>query len=162
MLIYKKKKSCSCSINDSYMEQEQPKLKGECQTLLVGCIRMKGGGGIRVKYFFDFILAISLNSFSYYIASSVLRNGLPFWQALIIGFSVVSLGALTEALGSPMWLIVLVPFPVGMFLLYSFLHVTVSQWLLTYIITLAIYTVIHIFMSYFFHFHSLIPAWKLS
>jgi|UPI00068BEB52 hypothetical protein len=123
---------------------------------------MKGGGGIRVKYFFDFILAIFLTSFSYYIASSVLRNGLLFWQALIIGFSVVSLGALTEALGSPMWLIVLVPFPVGMFLLYLFLNVTVSQWLLTYIITLAIYTVIHIPMSYFFHFHSLIPAWKLS
>lgn len=115
-----------------------------------------------MKYLFDFILAVSLNSFSYYIASLILRNELPFWQALIIGFSVVSLGALTEVLGSPMWLIVLVPFPIGMFLLYSFLNVTVPQWFLTYIITLAIYTVIHIPMSYFFNFHSLIPAWKLS
>jgi hypothetical protein len=115
-----------------------------------------------MKYLFDFILAISLNGFSYYIASLILRNGLPFWQALIIGFSVVSLGALTEKLGSPMWLIVLVPFPVGMLLLYSFLNVAVPQWFLTYMVTLAIYTIIHIPMSYFFNFHSLIPAWKLS
>lgn len=115
-----------------------------------------------MKYLFDFFLAVFLNGFSYYIASFVLSTGLPIWQALIIGFSVVSLGALTEALGSPMWLIVLVPFPVGMFLLYSFLQVSVSQWFLTYLLTLAIYTVIHIPMSYFFKFHSLIPAWKLS
>nr|WP_155113401.1 hypothetical protein [Metabacillus mangrovi] len=103
-----------------------------------------------------------MNGFSYFIASFILKNGLPFWQALLIGLSVVSLGALTEKLGSPMWLIVFIPFPVGMFLLYSFLNVTVSQWFLTYIITLAIYTVIHIPMSYFLNFHSLIPAWKLS
>ncbi|MBX0358492.1 hypothetical protein [Halobacillus sp. Nhm2S1] len=115
-----------------------------------------------MKYTLDFMLAVSLNGFSYYVASLILSNGLPYWQAFIIGFTVVSLGALTEAVGSPMWLIVLVPFPVGMFLLYSFLNVAVPLWFLTYIITLTIYTVIHIPMSYFFHFHSLIPAWKLS
>ncbi|MBM7702809.1 hypothetical protein [Metabacillus iocasae] len=115
-----------------------------------------------MKYVFDFILAVSLNGFSYFIASLIFKTELPFWQALIIGFAVVSLGALTEAVGSPMWLIVLVPFPVGMFLLYTFLNVAVPQWFLTYVITLAIYTAIHIPMSYFFHFHSLIPAWKLS
>lgn len=115
-----------------------------------------------MKYFFDFMVSVFLNGLSYYIASFVLGSDLSIWQALIIGFSVVSLGALTEALGSPMWLIVLVPFPVGMFLLYSFLQVSVPQWFLTYILTLAIYTVIHIPMSYFFHFHSLLPSWKLS
>lgn len=115
-----------------------------------------------MKYLFDFILAVSLNGFSYYIASLILKNELAIWQALLIGLSVVSLGALTEVMGSPMWLIVLVPFPIGMFLLYIFLNVTVPQWFLTYIITLAIYTVIHIPMSYFFSFHSLIPSWKLS
>ncbi|WP_050183215.1 hypothetical protein [Domibacillus robiginosus] len=115
-----------------------------------------------VKYFFDFALAISLNGFSYYTASLIVSSGIPFWQALLIGFSVVPLGALTEALGSPMWLIVLVPFPVGMLLLYLFLNAGVSQWFLTYLITLIIYTIIHILMSYFFKFHSLIPAWKLS
>ncbi|RIW28964.1 hypothetical protein D3H55_20580 [Bacillus salacetis] len=115
-----------------------------------------------MKYLFDYLLAITLNGFSYYIASFFLDNELAFWQALLIGFSVVTLGALTEAAGSPMWLIVLVPFPVGMFLLYTFLDETLAHWFLTYGITLAIYTVIHIPMSYFFKFHSLIPAWKLK
>jgi hypothetical protein len=115
-----------------------------------------------MKYWFDYLLAISLNGFSYYIASFFLTNELAFWQAILIGFSVVTLGALSEAAGSPMWLIVLVPFPVGMLLLYSFLNVSVPLWFLTYMTTLAIYTVIHIPMSYFFQFHSLIPAWKLS
>ncbi|WJE15111.1 hypothetical protein QRD89_15500 [Halobacillus sp. ACCC02827] len=118
--------------------------------------------GKTVKYFFDFTLAIALTGCSYYIAGFLLSHGLPFWQALIIGFSVVTLGALTEAVGSPMWLIVLVPFPAGMLLLYVFLGAAVPQWLLAYGLTLAVYTAIHIPMSYFFRFHSLIPAWKLS
>ncbi|WP_230501176.1 hypothetical protein [Sutcliffiella rhizosphaerae] len=115
-----------------------------------------------MNYLVNFILAISLTGFSYFIGSFLLSKGLPLWQALIIGFSVVSLGALMEALGSPIWLIVLVPFPVGMLLLYFFLNTTIPQWFITYSTTLLIYTVIHIPMSYFFQFHSLIPAWKLS
>lgn len=68
---------------------------------------------------------------------SHIKKGIESWQALIIGFTVVSLGALTEYLGAPIWFI-------------------------AYITVLALYTIIHIPMSYFFHFHSLIPAWKLS
>ncbi|WP_273129770.1 hypothetical protein ACNRWW_20195 [Metabacillus sp. HB246100] len=117
---------------------------------------------VRLKYLFDFVLAISLTAFSYYIASFILANDLLLWQAFVIGFSVVSLGALTEKLGSPMWLIIFIPFPIGMILLYLFLNVSVPQWFLHYMLTLAIYTVIHIPMSYVFHYHSLIPAWKLS
>ncbi|MFD1020928.1 hypothetical protein [Thalassobacillus hwangdonensis] len=115
-----------------------------------------------MKYFFDFLLAISLNGFSYYVASRVFTLDLSVWQALVIGASVVTLGALTEAVGSPMWLIVLMPFPVGMILLYLFLGVSVPVWFITYAVTLTIYTIIHIPMSYFFGFHSLIPSWKLS
>jgi hypothetical protein len=115
-----------------------------------------------LKYIFDFILAITLTGLSYYIGSLFFRHGLPIWQALIIGFSVVSLGAVTEALGAPIWLIVLIPFPVGMLLLYVFLQVPVPNWFLTYATTLTLYTIMHIPMSYFFQFHSLIPAWKLS
>ena len=115
-----------------------------------------------MKYAVDFMLAIILTALSYDIGSILLSDGIDFWQALLIGFSVVSLGALTEALGAPIWLIVLVPFPVGMILLYLFLSESVGQWFLTYLTTLSIYTVIHMVMSYFFYFHSLIPAWKLS
>lgn len=114
-------------------------------------------------YLISFILSILLTSLSYYIGSAIQKNLLAFWQALVIGTTVVSLGAVTEYLGAPIWLIVLVPFPVGMILLYIFLKKkSFFTWFITYITILALYTVIHVLMSYFFEFHSLIPAWRLS
>lgn len=113
-------------------------------------------------YYFDFVLAIVLTSLSYLIGSLLLKNRLSAFHAIIIGTSVVSLGAITEALKAPMWLIILVPFPVGMILLFLFLKESVKTWLKTYLFTLAIYSLLHVIMSFFFNFHSLIPAWKLS
>lgn len=113
-------------------------------------------------YLLSFILSIALTSLSYFIGSQILTEGILYWEAIIIGFSVVALGALVEKFGAPMWLIVLTPFPVGMFLLYFFLQESIFIWFVTYLITLTIYTLIHLIMSYFFRFHSLIPAWKLS
>lgn len=115
-----------------------------------------------MSYVISFIIAILLTSLSYYLGSLLIRNGISIWQALIIGTSVVTIGALTEALGAPIWLIVLMPFPVGMILLYLFLKQPLGRWFITYLTTLILYTLIHIFVSYFFDFHSLIPAWKLS
>lgn len=119
-------------------------------------------GGAFVKYYFDFLLAILLTAFSYFLGSLILSNGLSTWQSFIIGTSVVLLGAVTEALKAPMWLIILVPFPIGMLLLFFFLNEPIQTWFLTYLITLVLYAVMHIIMSFFFKFHSLIPAWRLS
>ncbi|WP_026584711.1 hypothetical protein [Bacillus sp. J33] len=115
-----------------------------------------------MRYYFDLFLAIVLTALSYFIGSLLIGNGLPAWQALIIGTAVVLLGAITEALKAPMWLMILVPFPIGMLLLFLFLKEPVQTWSITYLITLGIYSVIHMIMSFFFKFHSLIPAWKLS
>ncbi|QGH36696.1 hypothetical protein GI584_22725 [Gracilibacillus salitolerans] len=113
-------------------------------------------------YFFSFVLSVVLTTLSYFLGSQLIMNDIAIWQSVVIGFSVVSLGALTESLGAPIWLIVLVPIPIGMLLLYLFLNKPLHIWLLTYITVLALYTVIHVIMSYFFRFHSLIPAWRLS
>ncbi|WP_332695260.1 hypothetical protein [Halalkalibacter lacteus] len=115
-----------------------------------------------MNYFFSFILSIVLTSLSYFLGGQLIRNDIALWQSLVIGASVVTFGALTEYLGAPIWLIVLIPFPVGMLLLYLFLNKPLHIWFLTYITVLALYSVIHVVMSYFFQFHSLIPAWKLS
>lgn len=115
-----------------------------------------------MNYFINFVVAILLTSLSYFFGSRIMTNGISFWQALMIGAAVVSLGAITEAVGSPIWLIILIPFPVGMLLLFLFLKQPLLTWFLTYLITLALYTIIHMIASYFFHFYSLIPAWKLS
>jgi hypothetical protein len=115
-----------------------------------------------MNYFLGFILSIILTSSAYFFGSLFIGNSIAFWQALVIGGTVVSFGAIAEGLGAPIWLIVLIPFPVGMFLLYLFLNESFITWLVTYFTILALYTVIHVIMSYFFRFHSLIPAWKLS
>jgi hypothetical protein len=115
-----------------------------------------------MSYFLSYIVSIILTSLSYFTGSHLIRNGIALWKSFIIGASVVTLGALTEALGAPIWLIVLTPFPVGMILLYLFLKKPFIKWLVTYITILLLYTIIHLIMSYFFDFHSLIPAWKLS
>ncbi len=113
-------------------------------------------------YIIRYGMAIFLTSLSYYFGSQLVTDGMFFWQALVIGFLVVTIGAVTEKFGAPIWLIVLMPFPIGMVALYVFLAETMSVWFLTYLVTLMIYTFIHIIASYFFRFHSLIPAWKLS
>lgn len=115
-----------------------------------------------MPYAVSFIIAVLLTSLSYFLGSRIFTSGIAMWQAVVIGASVVSLGAIAEALGLPIWLIVLIPFPVGMLLLFLFLHQPLYIWFITYLIILAIYTLIHVIGSYFFEFHSLIPAWKLS
>ncbi|MED3622851.1 hypothetical protein [Neobacillus thermocopriae] len=115
-----------------------------------------------MNYFIRFVLAILLTSLSYFLGSHLMNHALSLFQAFIIGISVVSLGSITEAIGAPIWLIVALPFPIGMTLLYLFLDQPFLTWLFTYLIILGLYCIIHMIMSYFFKFHSLIPAWKLS
>lgn len=114
-----------------------------------------------MNYFLSFIVSILLTSLSYFLGSHLIKHPIKLWQSVVIGTSVVSLGAMTEALGAPIFLIVLMPFPVGMILLYVFLRKSLRVWLLTYGTILILYTIIHVVMSFFFDFHSLIPAWKL-
>lgn len=134
-----------------------------CDILRTGRITENNANGRDIMiYLFSLVLSIFLTSLSYYLGSFLIGNSIVIWQALIIGTSVVSLGALTEVLKAPIWLVVLIPFPVGMLLLYLFLNKPLQTWFLTYITILALYTIIHVIMSYFSKFHSLIPAWKLS
>ncbi|MDQ0226426.1 hypothetical protein [Metabacillus niabensis] len=115
-----------------------------------------------MKYYSSFITAVLLTSLSYFLGDIFLTKGLSIWHAIIIGACVVTLGAVVEKLNSPMWLIILTPFPVGMGLLFLFLNESFMQWFITYALTLLIYVVIHVVASRLFRFHSLIPAWKLS
>jgi len=115
-----------------------------------------------MNYIISFTVAVLLTALSYYSGSNLITNAIAIWEALIIGISVVSVGAITEKIGAPIWLIVLMPFPVGMLLLFLFFNQPLHIWFFAYSITLFLYTIAHIIVSYLFHFHSLIPAWKLS
>ena len=113
------------------------------------------------RYLIRFIIAILLTSLAYYLGVFTTENSLFFWQALIIGATVVIAGAIVEKMNAPMWLIIFIPFPIGMFLLYVFLNEALFTWFYTYLLTLFIYVALHMLASSLFRFHSLIPAWKL-
>ncbi|KAB2331113.1 hypothetical protein F7731_18705 [Cytobacillus depressus] len=109
-----------------------------------------------------FLLAIIFTSLSYFLGDRTLFQQIHWVHPLIIGTSVGSAGALAEKLHAPMWLIIVLPFLIGMGLLLSFLDWNVFEFLCTYILTLFYYTILHIILSKFTNFHSLIPAWKLN
>lgn len=115
-----------------------------------------------MNFWMSFVAAMALTALCYFLGSFFTRNPIAIWQAAVIGIAVVSLGAATEALGAPLWLVVLIPFPVGMTLLYVFLGRGFTPWIITYVVTLGIYTLIHILASALFDYHSLIPAWRLG
>lgn len=113
-------------------------------------------------YFIKLLFAILLTSLAYFLGDLVTADQLFLWHPFIIGGSVVLAGAFVEKVNAPMWLIIVMPFPIGMVLLYLFLNDTILTWFMTYAATLLIYIVIHIIASALFRFHSLIPAWKIG
>lgn len=115
-----------------------------------------------MNYFIKLLLAILLTSLAYFLGDLVTAAQLFLWQPFVIGGTVVIAGALVEKVNASMWLIIAVPFPIGMVLLYLFINDTILTWFMTYAATLLIYIVIHIIASALFRFHSLIPAWKIG
>lgn len=65
-----------------------------------------------MKYMINFLLAIILTSIAYFIGGVIFKTELTIFQSFMIGLSVVSLGAITEALHAPIGVIIFVPFPV--------------------------------------------------
>ena len=116
---------------------------------------------MKLNYVISYFAAIIFTAITYFFADITLFNKLIWWEPLVIGAVVVTAGALAEKFKAPMWLIILLPFPLGLGLLFTFLNVEVINWLFTYCLTLAYYTILHILISKFLKFHSLIPAWKL-
>lgn len=106
-------------------------------------------------------MAIIFTSLSYYFADRTIYRYLVWWQPLLIGTSVVAAGALVEKLNAPMWLIIVIPFPIGMILLMWFFNWSIQRWFFTYSLTLVYYVILHIVLSWGVKFDSLIPAWKL-
>lgn len=114
-----------------------------------------------MSYFISLIVAIFFTSLSYYLSDLTLFKKLGWWQPLLIGITVVLLGAFVEKIGASMWFIILLPFLVGIIILLSFYNWNIALGLYTYSLTLVYYVVLHVLLSYIFKFDSLIPAWKL-
>lgn len=113
-----------------------------------------------MTYVGGMIIAILFTALSYFLSDRTLYKRLHFWQPLMIGLVVVIAGALADLLHAPMWLIIIIPFVLGVGLLWSFLRMR-KVLIYTYVLTWVYYSVFHIILSSVFKFDSLIPAWKL-
>jgi hypothetical protein len=111
---------------------------------------------------YRYLVAVIFTALSYLVGFYIIQRKFKVLKSLLIGFVVVTIGYGSALLNFPIFLIVLMPIPFGLLLLYLFSDRNIKTTATTYILTWMMYIIFHIFLSYTFHFHSLIPSWKLS
>ena len=82
------------------------------------------------------------------------------FASLAIGCFVCLLGYSVASLGAPVWLVIAAPVPLDLYLLWYVLR-TRRKMIVAYPSIWGIYIVIHVLLSAFLHYDSLIPAWRL-
>jgi hypothetical protein len=82
------------------------------------------------------------------------------FASLAIGCFVCLFGYSIESLGAPPWAVVAGPVPLDLLLLWYVLRKP-RKMAIAYLSTWAIYILIHMFLSKFVGYDSLIPAWRL-
>lgn len=113
-------------------------------------------------YIGRYLIAITFTTLSYVIGIYVVQRKLKLLGSTLIGVIVVSIGYLSALLKFPILLIVLMPIPFGFVILYFISERNIKKTLYSYAIGWLAYIIFHVILSSLFHFHSLIPSWKLS
>ena len=113
-------------------------------------------------YIDRYLIAITFTALSYVIGIYVVQRKLKLFGSALIGVVVVSIGYLSALLNFPMLLIILMPIPFGFVILYLISERNIKKTLYSYVFAWLGYIIFHITLSGLFHFHSLIPSWKLS
>jgi hypothetical protein len=109
-----------------------------------------------------YLVAIAFTALSYLVGILIIQRKFKVVQSVFIGATVVTVGYAAAVLNLPVILIFLLPFPFGILGLYLASDKNPRKTLFTYLVTWAAYIIFHIILSACFHFHSLIPPWKLS
>jgi hypothetical protein len=94
--------------------------------------------------------------FGFYIAD----RRVQIFASLAIGCFVCLLGYSVASLGAPVWIVVAAPVPLDLLLLWYVLRQP-RKMVIAYPTIWAIYAVMHIVLSTFFRYDSLIPLWRL-
>jgi hypothetical protein len=105
-------------------------------------------------------IAILFTALSWGVGFYVADRKAHVFASLAIGCFVCLLGYSVASLGSPVWVVVAVPVPLDLLLLWYVLR-TPRKMVIAYPTIWLIYIVIHIVVSAFFRYDSLIPAWRL-
>ena len=105
-------------------------------------------------------IAILFTALSWGVGLYLVDKRVYLFASLAIGCFVCLLGYSVESLGAPIWAVVAAPLPLDLLLLWYVLRKP-RKMAMAYPLIWAIYIVVHILLSAFLHYDSLIPAWRL-
>jgi hypothetical protein len=105
-------------------------------------------------------IAILCTAFSWALGFYIADRKAHVFASLAIGCFVCLLGYSVASLGAPVWVVVAAPVPLDLLLLWYVLRQP-RKMIVAYPTIWVIYIVMHIMLSAFFRYDSLIPAWKL-
>jgi hypothetical protein len=108
-----------------------------------------------------FGVAILFTGLAYVIGISVAEQRMRIVGSLLIGVVVVTLGYVAKYFHAPIWLVIALPIPFGIIILWYVVGKRVRQTIVAYITTWIAYLVFHVLLSAIFHYDSLIPPWHL-
>lgn len=105
-------------------------------------------------------IAILFTALSWGLGFYVADRRPHIFASLAIGCFVCLLGYSVASLGAPVWVVTAAPVPLDLLLLWYVLRQP-RKMVIAYPTIWLIYIVMHVVLSTFFRYDSLIPAWKL-
>jgi hypothetical protein len=105
-------------------------------------------------------IAILFTALSWGLGLYLVDKKVYIFAPLAVGCFVCLFGYSVASLGAPGWAVVAAPVPLDILLLWYVLRKP-GKMAVAYVLIWAIYIVIHILLSTFLHYDSLIPAWRL-
>ena len=105
-------------------------------------------------------VAIFFTALSWGLGFYIVDKKIYIFESAAIGCLVCLLGYSVQLLGAPIWAVVAAPIPLDILLLWYVLRKP-RKMAVAYVCIWAIYIVLHIILSAWLHYDSLIPAWKL-
>ncbi len=108
-----------------------------------------------------FGIAVIFTSLSYVIGIYIIEKKMKLAGSFLIGIIVVTLGYFANYIHLPFWLVIGLPIPFGIILLWYIVGRKIKITIMSYIATWIVYLAFHIMLSIIFHYDFLIPAWHL-
>ena len=105
-------------------------------------------------------VAIFFTALSWGLGFYIVDKKIYIFESAAMGCFVCLLGYSVQLLGAPIWAVVAAPIPLDILLLWYVLRKP-RKMAVAYVCIWAIYIVLHIILSAWLHYDSLIPAWKL-
>jgi hypothetical protein len=105
-------------------------------------------------------IAIIFTALSWGLGLYLVDKRVHIFASLAVGCFVCLFGYSVESLGAPPWAVVAAPVPLDLLLLWYILRKP-RKMAVAYVSIWAIYIVIHILLSAFLSYDSLIPAWRV-